>query len=368
MSEETNGMASMKRVIGMMSGTSADGVDAAMIVTDGESRVDAGEWLTIPYDRDSRAAIRSLDPHDEAAIAEIEVMITRAHVAAVSKLLAESGVAARDIDAIGFHGHTVLHRPEIRLTRQIGDGHALAHDTGIDVVCDFRGADVGAGGEGAPLAPLYHRALATPLEKPLAVLNLGGVGNVTWLGADAVDILAFDTGPANALLDDWADRHTGLAVDIDGALAAAGTVNDASLTRLMSDSYFAKLPPKSLDRDHFGAAAAMALEGLSAEDGAATLAAFTVASVARAAEFFAAPATRWLVCGGGRHNPVLMKALAARLGVPVDPVESVGWQGDALEAQAFAYLAVRSLTGLPITLPTTTGGPVPMTGGVLCHA
>ena len=361
-------MTGMKRAIGLMSGTSADGVDAALITTDGEVRVDTGEWLTHPYPDDLRQAIRGVNPRDEAAVVAIEETITGAHADLVARLLDKAGAKSEDIEVIGFHGHTILHRPDEHLTRQIGDGAALALMTGIDVVNDFRSADVAAGGQGAPLAPFYHRALCAALPRPIAVLNLGGVGNVTWLGASDADILAFDTGPANALLDDWAERHTGRAVDLDGALAASGEVGDQALARLMADPYFAVPPPKSLDRDHFSANADTVLAGMSVADGAATLVAFTTASVAHAVASFPAPVTRWLITGGGRHNPVLMAALAARLGAPVDPVEAVGWQGDALEAQAFGYFAVRSLAGLPITLPTTTGGPRPMTGGVLNRA
>ena len=361
-------MADMKRAIGLMSGTSADGVDAAIITTDGEVRVETGEWLTHPYPDDLRQSIRGVNPMDEAAVVSIEETITEAHAALVGRLLDTAGIVPGEIDVIGFHGHTILHRPNEHMTRQIGDGAALARMTGIDVVNDFRSADVAAGGQGAPLAPFYHRALAATLQKPVAVLNLGGVGNVTWLGASGTDILAFDTGPANALLDDWAEHHTGRAVDHDGGLSASGESDDQAVVQLMADPYFALPPPKSLDRDHFSANADTVLAGMSAADGAATLVAFTTASVAHAVASFPASVTRWLITGGGRHNPVLMAALVARLGAPVEPVEAVGWQGDALEAQAFAYFAVRSLAGLPITLPTTTGGPRPMTGGVLCRA
>lgn len=361
-------MAGMKRAIGLMSGTSADGVDAAIITTDGEVRVETGAWLTHPYPDDLRQTIRGVNPMDEAAVVAIEETITGAHAELVVRVLEKAGANSDDIDVIGFHGHTILHRPDQHQTRQIGDGAALARMTGIDVVNDFRSADVAAGGQGAPLAPFYHRALAAALPKPIAVLNLGGVGNVTWLGASDADILAFDTGPANALLDDWAERHTGRAVDLDGALAASGEIDDQAVARLMADPYFALPPPKSLDRDHFAVNANTVLAGMSAADGAATLVAFTASSVAHAVASFPAPVSRWLITGGGRHNPVLMAALVAWLGAPVDPVEAVGWQGDALEAQAFAYFAVRSLAGLPITSPTTTGGPRPLTGGVLARA
>jgi anhydro-N-acetylmuramic acid kinase len=274
-------------------------------------------------------------------------------------------MSAAQVTVAGFHGQTILHEPEAGRTRQLGDGALLAAETGLDVICDFRGRDMAEGGQGAPFAPLYHAALAADLEKPLAVLNLGGVGNLTWIGPEDDAILAFDTGPGNALIDDWAERHLGRPIDEDGALARAGTVDEAALSRLLADPYFELVPPKSLDRDAFDSAP---LGGLAPADGAATLTAFTAAAVAAARAHLPASPKRWLVTGGGRHNPALMAALAGRLAVPVEPVEAVGWQGDALEAQAFAYLALRSLDGLPLSLPGTTGVAKPTTGGVLHRA
>jgi len=350
------------RAIGLMSGTSLDGIDVAFIETDGEQRVVAGPAFTRPYDAALRQGLRAV-LGGKGAVAEVERALTLAHAEAVRAFIADQAVAG--VDVIGFHGHTILHRPDRRRTWQIGDGALLAAGTGIDVVSDFRSADVAAGGQGAPFAPLYHQALAQALEKPLCVLNLGGVGNVTWIGAGAGDLLAFDTGPANALIDDWALAHTGEPLDRDGALAAAGRVDAAHLQRFLAHPFFRRPPPKSLDRDDF---AAFVPGALSAADGAATLTAMTAAAVAAAIVHFPAPARRWLVTGGGRHNPVLMAELARRLGVAVEPVERAGWNGDALEAQAFAYLAVRSLRGLPLSLPATTGVPAPMPGGVLHRA
>ncbi len=349
----------LTRAIGLMSGTSLDGIDAAFVETDGEQSVVAGPATTRPYDAVLRQGLRAV-LGGKGAVADVERALTLAHGDAVRALIAEHAIA--EVDIIGFHGHTILHRPDRRQTWQIGDGALLAAITGIDVVSDFRSADVAAGGEGAPLAPLYHQALAAALEKPLAVLNLGGVGNVTWIGAGAGDLLAFDTGPANALIDDWALAHTGQPLDRDGALARAGRVDAAHLQRFLAHPFFRRPPPKSLDRDDF---ASFVPSALSAADGAATLTAMTAAAVACAVAHFPAPARRWLITGGGRHNRVLMAELARRLGVPVEPVERAGWNGDALEAQAFAYLAVRSLKGLPLSLPSTTGVPAPMQGGVL---
>jgi len=346
-----------------MSGTSLDGIDVAMIETDGGARVVPGPSLTIPYPKRFREKLRTV-LGEVGPVAEVEAELTRLHAEAVEHFLARHLGTA--VDIVGLHGHTILHRPAERRTRQLGDGAALARRLGIDVVADFRSADVAAGGEGAPLAPLYHAALASALAKPLAILNLGGVANVTWIGSGGIggaeDILAFDTGPGNAPIDDWVRRHTGAAADIDGALAAAGRAYGAHVAHFLERPFFARKPPKSLDRDDFRDAVP---DSLSLEDGAATLTEMTAAAVAAGCRHFPAPAREWLVCGGGRHNPALMMALARRLDAPVRPVEAVGWDGDALEAQAFAYLAVRSAAGLPLSLPSTTSVPRPMPGGRL---
>ena len=338
-----------------------DGIDVAALVTDGERQVAAGPALTVPYPDDFRERLRGV--LGGAAVANIEAELTHLHADAIGEFRRCHPDVA--IELVGFHGHTILHRPAQRRTWQLGDGALLAWLVGVDVVADFRSADVAAGGEGAPLAPLYHAALAAGRAKPLAVLNLGGVGNVTWIGASDNDILAFDTGPGNALIDDWARRHTGRAADYDGALARAGRASATHIAHFLEHPYFARQPPKSLDRDDFRGCMP---EDLGAADGAATLVEMTAAAVAAASRHFPAPPREWLVCGGGRHNPMLMMALARRLAVPVGPVEAAGWNGDALEAQAFAYLAVRSLRGLPLSLPSTTGAPCPVCGGRLFRA
>ena len=350
------------RAIGLMSGTSLDGIDAALIETDGLAQVRTGPWLTVPYDETMRTQLRGV-AGGRGDVSAADWSFTMALSAAAAKLREQHRID--HVDVIGSHGHTILHRPRDGNTWQIGNGKLLAELAHVDVVCDFRANDVANGGEGAPLAPLFHAALAANLPRPLAVLNIGGVANVTWIGERPDDILAFDTGPGNALIDDWSLRHTGKPIDEDGALARQGTIDGPAIENFLAHPYFSRRPPKSLDRDEF---AQFAPEGLSAADGAATLAAMTVAAVKRAADYFPAPATRWLVTGGGRHNPVLMSGLERALGVSVAPVENVGWQGDALEAQAFAYLAVRSLAGLPLSLPATTGVSRPMTGGRLFRA
>lgn len=340
-----------------MSGTSLDGIDVAQIATDGGNRVIAGPALTVPYPEEFRERLRGV-LGGIGDVPAVEAELTRLHAEAVAEFRARYPDA--QFDLIGFHGHTILHRPQQRRTWQIGDGGLLARLTQCDVVADFRSADVAAGGEGAPLAPLYHAALAADLPKPLAVLNLGGVGNVTWIGRRSNDILAFDTGPGNALIDDWVKRHTGQVADLGGALAQAGRTSETHVARFLQSPYFDRKPPKSLDRDEFQDSAP---EDLDVADGAATLTEMTAAAVAAAARHFPAPARGWLVCGGGRHNPAIMQALARRLDAAVRPVEAVGWDGDALEAQAFAYLAVRSVLRLPLSLPTTTGAPHPVRGG-----
>ena len=353
-----------------MSGTSLDGVDAALIETDGEAQVRPGPSLSIPYDADMRALLRGaletargLDRGAPipADILEAERRLTEIHARAVNGLMEKTGPA----DLIGFHGQTILHRPEQRWTWQIGDGALLARLTGIDVIHDFRSKDVAAGGQGAPFMPLYHAAMAvgSALPKPLVVVNIGGVGNVTYIDGDLV--LAFDTGPGNAPIDDWMLRHTGQPVDRNGAFAATGQVNQAALAAMLGNPYFAKLPPKSLDRLDFGFAA---VEGLIPADGAATLADFTAATIARAAEHFPQSPATWVISGGGRHNEFLMERLRARLKGNVLKAEGARWDGDALEAEGFAYLAMRAKLGLPLSLPTTTGVPTPLTGGVLHKA
>ncbi len=351
--------------LGLMSGTSLDGVDAAVLSTDGEGVASHGAVLAIPYTADQRDLLRAAveavrnDPENPPElVSRAAELVTAAHVEIVNQILEVQSLTTNDIDIIGFHGQTILHRPEAASTWQIGDGAELARRTGIPVVSDFRSADMAAGGEGAPLAPIYHRALAAGLDaspaspaSPVVVLNLGGVANVTWIGPEA-RIMAFDTGPGNGLIDDWAAARTGLAMDRDGALAAAGAIDDACLGRLMDHEYFSKAPPKSLDRNDFSLDAVAAL---GVNDGAATLTAFTARTVAAAADHLPAAPGRWLVTGGGRHNPSLMAALRHELGAPVEPVEAVGWRGDFLEAEAFAYLAVRHLRNLPGALPEVTG-------------
>ena len=374
-------MGKLLRALGLMSGTSMDGIDIALIETDGENQVARGPHGSRAYPpafRDRlRAALEDARTLTDRAdrpgcLADVERALTERHAEAVSAFLSEHGITAADLDVIGFHGQTVLHRPangsgeaSIGLTVQLGDGGLLARLAGIDVVYDLRAADVTAGGQGAPVVPAYHRALAARLpQRPVAFLNIGGIANVTWVGENG-RLIAFDTGPGNALMDDWALRHTGRACDVDGELARSGKADEEVLRRYLMHPHLERPVPKSLDRNDFTLGP---VEGLSAADGAATLAELTAIAVARSLSWLPAPPALWLVTGGGRRNKHLMELLAWHLDAPVAPVEAVDLDGDSMEAEAWAYLAVRSLKGLPITYPETTGAPQPMTGGVLAPA
>ncbi|MFZ4805688.1 MAG: anhydro-N-acetylmuramic acid kinase [Hyphomicrobiaceae bacterium] len=358
------------RALGLMSGTSLDGIDIALVETDGETRVRRGPSATVAYPPDFRARLRTaltealaiVDRADRpGSLADVERELTERHAEAVLRFIGNQALQPSAVDVVGFHGQTVLHRPERRLTVQIGDGALLARLTGIDVVDDLRAADCAAGGQGAPLVPVYHRALAgTIATRPLAVLNIGGVANVTWIGRDGT-LVAFDTGPGNALMDDWALRHTGIPVDTDGAMARSGTADTVVLARALQHSYFGRPAPKSLDRNDFRIDL---VEGLPAAAGAATLLELTVRSIAKARDAMPEPPALWIVAGGGRRNRALMERLATVVEAPVTTAETHGWNGDSMEAEAWAYLAVRARAGLPITFPGTTGVPRPLTGGV----
>lgn len=369
-------MGKTMRAIGLMSGTSLDGIDVAMIETDGEDHVVRGPGMTVPYDSGMRARLAEALAHARSITAReqrpgmlttAERLLTEYHGGALSAFVRKHRIDRASVDVVGFHGQTVLHKPEARLTVQIGDARLMAEYARLPVVHDLRAADVAAGGQGAPLAPVYHRAmLARRLDvaKPVCVVNLGGVANVTYIGADG-ELIAFDTGPGNALLDDWMAKKAGLPRDENGAAARAGTVNEEVVGFYLAHEYFRAPPPKSLDRNAFFWDL---VEWMSVEDGAATLSAFTAEALARSVEHFPVAPRTWVICGGGRHNATLMEMIAARVKADVVPAEAAGLDGDTVEAEAWAYLAVRSVMGLPITFPGTTGVPQPMTGGVLTLA
>ena len=369
--------------LGLMSGTSMDGVDAAMLLTDGETveafgPVSASAYRggDIPFLEAVHADwTRYRPPAEEGFAAELgvaEAEVVCVHAQAVARTLAGP---AHDPDpplpaVIGFHGQTIAHAPDEGWTWQLGDGAALARVLNRMVVWDFRTADMQAGGQGAPLAPFYHFALAKRIgaTEPLVFLNIGGVANVTWVEPSKAApeeegaLLAFDTGPGNALVNDWMQRKTGMPLDRDGDAAAAGAVDWMCLHSNSASAYLDRRPPKSLDRNQF-AMVLKGVEALTVNDGAATLTAFTADCVAESVRHMPAPPARWLVCGGGRRNATMMRMLADRLAAPVEPVEAVGLDGDMLEAQAFAYLAVRVLRGLPTSAPSTTGCRAPVCGG-----
>ncbi len=356
--------------IGLMSGTSLDGIDVALVETDGEAVVVRGPSMTFSYDDEQRVLLRAALIEaklltDRTArpgrLADIERALTFWHAQSVAAFCDKMRLTRGNVGIIGFHGQTVLHRPEIGLTIQLGDGRLLAKQTGTPVAFDLRAADMQAGGQGAPMVPVYHRALAGFVaERPVAFVNIGGVANVTWIGADGT-LVAFDTGPGNALIDDWMMRHTGTPRDEGGMLALSGKSDESVVAQFLGDTFFERPGPKSLDRNSFHG---ISLTGLSAADGAATLAEVTVRSIAAARAHMPAAPKAWVICGGGRYNGAIMKGLRHLL-PNVRPAEAYELNGDSMEAEAWAYLAVRSLRGLPLTFPGTTGIKAETTGGVI---
>ena len=366
----------MLTAIGLMSGTSLDGVDVALIETDGRRVKAFGPSGYRPYtDKERGLLLQALTeavnlPQRDARpgiLREAERAVTLAHAEAVASFTAQHRILREEIDIVGFHGQTVLHRPAQKMTVQIGDAAALAKAIHIPVMHDFRAADVAAGGQGAPFVPVYHRALAQSLERegPMAVLNIGGVSNITYIdGADT--LIACDTGPGNALLDDFMRRGvTGQAFDNEGRLAAQGNANEAWIARALTHPFFALPPPKSLDRNDF---ASLVLPDMSPADGAATLTGFTAAAIARIVPHLPKAPQSWIVAGGGARNLTMLRMLRERLApATVEAADALGWSTDAIEAQAFGFLAARGLKGLPLSYPATTGVPIPMTGGIIAR-
>ncbi len=363
-----------KLAIGLMSGTSLDGIDAALIKSDGTSVERFGTPYNRTYSKEEREVLkealsearREVRPTDENIyIDETERMITELHIEVVRELLTKNDLSSSDIDVIGFHGQTLLHGPHEGWSWQIGDGKRLAKELDILVVNDIRGFDVAHGGQGAPMVPVYHRSLfaGRDVNYPVALINFGGVANITWIGGDGSDdLVAFDTGPANALLDDWVRKHTDLIYDEGGKISSKGYIHQDLIDKWMENDYFKLPPPKSLDRDDFNVDD---VNALSLEDGAATLAAFSVACLKLASNQCPKAVNNWYVCGGGAHNPTVMTMLNDALCGDVEPVSAIGFDGDYIEAEAFAYMAVRRLYDLPITFPGTTGIEEPSTGGVI---
>jgi len=364
----------MLTALGLMSGTSLDGVDVAMIETDGRRVKAFGPSGYRPYtDVERRLLLQALTEAVHLQVREArpgilqeaERVVTAAHAEAIASFKSQNRIASEDIDIVGFHGQTVLHRPAEKMTVQIGDAVALARAVHIPVMHDFRAADVAAGGQGAPLVPVYHRALAQSLERegPIVVLNIGGVANITYIDGDT--LIACDTGPGNALLDDFVSRSIGQRFDTDGRLAAQGTVDESWIAQGLSLPFFAAPPPKSLDRNDF---AKLVLRDPSPANGAATLTAFTVAAIAKVVPHLPKRPKSWVVAGGGARNLTMMRMLRERLApAVVEAADALGWSTDSIEAQAFGFLAARGLKGLPLSYPATTGVPLPMTGGLVAR-
>ncbi len=368
-------MAMMMTAIGLMSGTSLDGVDVALIETDGKRVKSFGPSGYRPYTDNERGLLRqalteavNLTDRDArpGILAEAERAVTLAHAEAVATFTAQHHLSREDVDIVGFHGQTVLHRPAKKMTVQIGDAVALAKAIHIPVMHDFRAADVAAGGQGAPFVPVYHRALAQSLERegPIVVVNIGGVSNITYIdGADT--LIACDTGPGNALLDDHMIRTMNQPFDCEGRTAAQGAVDVSWVIRALEHRFFELPPPKSLDRNDF---ASLKLGQMSPADGAATLTALTAEAIARIVPQLPREPRSWIVAGGGARNLTMLRMLRERLSpATVEAADALGWSADAIEAQAFGFLAARGLKGLPLSYPATTGVPIPMTGGVIAR-
>ena len=366
-------MSKIYKAIGLMSGTSLDGVDVALIETDGHDYAKPLAFYYTAYSDEQRAIIRptfGMKDRQAPEVLAAEDIVTKRHAEAVNALMVQEQLQPEDIDIIGFHGQTIYHAPKDGITIQIGDGAALAKATGIDVAYNFRANDVQHGGEGAPLAPVYHRALAKTagIEPPFVILNIGGVSNVTWVGKGAGDILAFDTGPGNALMDDWMQQKTGRRFDEDGQHAMAGRPIQDLLAKWHADPYFERVPPKSLDRDEWDIAdlgqVSQEMNTVSTEDGVATLLHFTAETILKAEDYMPLKPEVWFAAGGGRHNKALMSLLKKQINIK--SIDELGWDGDAVEAECFAYLSVRHLLKLPISFPKTTGVKEPLVGGNFC--
>jgi anhydro-N-acetylmuramic acid kinase len=365
----------MMTTIGLMSGTSLDGVDVALIETDGKRVKALGPSGYRAYSDSERDLLRQalaeavgLTQRDArpGVLAAAERAVTLAHVEAVASFMAQHRIASGEVDIVGFHGQTVLHRPADRMTVQIGDATALARAIHLPVMHDFRAADVAAGGQGAPFVPVYHRALAHSLDRegPIVVVNIGGVSNITYIDGTEV-LMACDTGPGNALLDDFMFRAMGQPFDCEGRLAAQGQVDEAWVVQALQQPFFAQRPPKSLDRNQF---ASLQLRDLPPADGAATLTALTIAAIAGIVALLPKVPQSWIVTGGGARNLTMLRMLREKLEpATVESADALGWSADAMEAQAFGFLAARGLKGLPLSYPSTTGVPIPMTGGIIAR-
>jgi anhydro-N-acetylmuramic acid kinase len=363
---------SLTRAIGLMSGTSMDGIDVAMIDTDGHNQIIFGSACEFTYSDEMKRRLslcllqaQSFENRNTRTdlVRHVENELTQLHAYAVSKFISDNAIDPKSIDVIGFHGQTLVHRPDLGLTIQIGDGQMLADMCQIPVIYDLRANDMLHGGQGAPLIPVYHTVLAAQVssQDPLAFVNIGGISNVTFVSKDT-DPVAFDVGPGNALIDQWVQKKANMAYDEDGRIGMQGSVDEDRLAQYLNHSFFVQKPPKSLDRHDFSPDT---VTGLSLRDGAATLAALTARAIVQSQQFAPIPPKKWIICGGGRKNKAILSALKQTLDSPVVVSEEIGLDGSAMEAQGWAYLSVRSLQNLPITFPSTTGVTHPVSGGVL---
>ena len=352
------------KAIGCMSGTAMDGIDIALIETDGYEYIRPIGFISESHDSAFREKLRScLNKTSRDSLTEtIEKEFTLRHIPLIKKLMCNLNVSSQDIDIIGFHGQTIHHNPNEKITIQLGDGQLLSQEIGVPVSYDFRQADIQSGGQGAPLLPIYHKALSVNagIDLPTAIVNIGGVGNITWIDYDGM--IAFDTGPGNAMIDDWVKSQTDNLYDEGGKYAANGTIDKDIVKQFTSSDYFLKKYPKSLDRNDFHESS---VDGMTLENGAATLTEMTIQSIALAISQCPTPPKSIYISGGGRHNSTIISRLSDAIGITVKPSDTLGWNGDSLEAEGFAYMAVRRVLNEPISFPTTTGCPSPMVGGII---
>jgi anhydro-N-acetylmuramic acid kinase len=370
------------RAIGLMSGTSMDGIDVAALETDGETVTRTGPSLFVPYDAELRGRLDAALETAKAIVhredrpgnlADLERELTLRNASAVRDFLASDGSAWRDADIVGYHGQTVLHRPQAGITVQLGDGALLAEGIGLPVMYDMRANDMKNGGQGAPLVPAYHAARARSLasefakEFPVVFVNIGGISNITYVPRNG-DPIAFDTGPGNMLIDIWVAHEAGVSFDEGGAIASSGAIVRTVADAYLKKPFFDAPGPKSLDRKDFSI---HLMQGQKLADGARTFATIAAEAILRGAEHLPKQPKLWVICGGGRKNPHIvgdLTLLAAKGGARVVVAEEAGLDGDATEAEAWAFLAVRAMRGLPLTFPTTTGCARPVTGGVFTKA
>ncbi|MBL41108.1 MAG: anhydro-N-acetylmuramic acid kinase [Rhodospirillaceae bacterium] len=350
--------------IGLMSGTSLDGVDAAIIKTDGKNLIDTGPAITLEYNKNFKSSLFSIMGNQNKTskkVLDIEYKLTKYHIEVVRKLMYSNNLNSKDIDIIGFHGQTISHDPSKKFTLQIGNPIQLANKLGINVVSNMRTADIDAGGQGAPLVPIYHNKCFKKFDFPFIVLNIGGVSNVTWINSN--NLLAFDTGPGNSIIDDWVRFSLGIQYDDSGNLAKKGRSITKLVQELLKNDFFHMPPPKSIDRDYFNYK--LIPKNLSPEDGAATAVDLIARSIKKSEIFFPIKPSLCIVSGGGRKNASIMSCLSSSLSFPVKNIDTFGLRGDFIEAEAVAYLAVRRIINLPTTFPETTGCKIPTSGGVI---